>query len=76
MYIHSEDVSDITYVVDRVRVRVKAIGALTAADAQVVHKTEIRYKPPGTDEVAGGGMDETSANSDLSKVHVKFPVLL
>ena len=40
MYIHSEDVSDVTYVMDRARVRVKAIGALTASDVQMLSKIE------------------------------------
>ena len=34
MYIHSEELTDITYVMDRVRVRVKAIGSLTQDDAR------------------------------------------
>ena len=40
MYIHSEDVSDVTYVSDRARVKVKAIGALTRSDVQTLHKVE------------------------------------
>lgn len=40
MYIHSEDVSDVTYVSDRARVKVKAIGALSRSDVQTLHKIE------------------------------------
>ena len=40
MYIHSEDVSDVTYVSDRVRVKVKAIGALMRSDVQTLHQVE------------------------------------
>ena len=40
MYIHSEDVSDVTYVSGRARVKVKAIGALTKSDVQTLHKAE------------------------------------
>lgn len=40
VYIHSEDVSDVTYVSDRARVKVKAIGALTRSDVQTLHKVE------------------------------------
>lgn len=35
VYIHSEEMSDITYVTDRVHVRVKAIGAFTPHDAAI-----------------------------------------
>lgn len=66
VYIHSEEVSDITYVVDHVRVKVKAIGALTAADAHVVHSC--RHEPtesPGDSTPTDAQLD---SKTDLSKV--------
>lgn len=35
VYIHSEEISDVTYMVDRVHVKVKAIGSLTTQDPAV-----------------------------------------
>lgn len=61
MYIHSEEVSDITYVVDRVRVKVKAIGALTAADVHAVHRYESTKAPSDPAPTDTG-------SADLSKV--------
>ena len=66
VYIHSEEATDITYVVDRVRVKVKAIGVLTAADAQVVHN--FRHEPtesPGDSTPTDAQLD---SKTDLSKV--------
>ena len=67
VYIHSEELTDITYVMDRVRVRVKAIGSLTQDDARTAARpymaapatlTEIK-----TDTMEIGG---TEVSDDLS----------
>ncbi len=60
VYIHSEEISSITYVANRVRVRVKAIGAVTTPGAAGINKT-------GKEEVAKG-VTEDSSETDLSKV--------
>ena len=67
VYVHAEEVSDVTYVSDRARVKVKVIGTLTRWDIQSlhVHKTE-----PVINRVAAdcGEIDEPTV--DLSKVSV------
>ena len=68
VYIHSEEVSDITYVVDRVRVKVKAIGALTAADVQVVHSYGHESTVSPGDSTPNDAQLESK--TDLSKVCV------
>lgn len=58
--------SDITYVVDRVRVKVKAIGALTAADAHVVHSC--RREPTESPGDSTPTDAQPDSKADLSKV--------
>ena len=65
VYIHSENVSDITYVSDRARVKVKAIGALTTSDFQSLRKVE------SVDPEVSSKLDTRSAPTiNLSEVHV------
>ena len=56
--------SDITYVVDRVRVKVKAIGALTAADVHAVHKHD-PTETPSSERVL-----QDNNTADMSKVYM------
>ena len=67
VYIHVEEVSDVTYVSDRARVKVKAIGTLTRWDVQSLHKTE---QVTRTDRVAADSGDTDEPSVDLSKVGV------
>ena len=69
VYIHAEEVSDVTYVNDRARVKVKAIGALTRWDVQSLHKTEEPVEPVINRVVTDfAEIDEPTV--DLSKVSV------
>ena len=61
VYIHVEEVSDVTYVSDRARVKVKAIGTLTHWDVQNLRKTK-----PVMNRVAPDSGDEPT--TDLSMV--------
>ena len=72
MYIHAEEVSDVTYVIDRARVKVKAIGALTRWDIQSLHKTE---PVAHVNRVAADSGDIDECTVDLSKVGVNVCTL-
>ena len=63
VYIHSEDVSDVTYVSDRARVKVKAIGALTRSDIQTLHKVELMGIPSTSDTTSAPVLDLSGVNS-------------
>ena len=45
VYIHSEELTDVKYVTDRVRVRVKAIGSLTLDDARTAARPHVATTP-------------------------------
>ena len=72
MYIHAEEVSDVTYVIDRARVKVKAIGTLTRWDIQSLHKTEPVVR---VNRVAADSGDTDEPTVDLSKVSVNVCIL-
>ena len=65
VYIHSEEISDITYVQDRVRVRVKAIGALSVQDA--ITATPSSDKTLSDSRTKDGNMDQ-SVQLDVTQV--------
>lgn len=65
VYIHSEEISNITYVANRVRVKVKAIGAFTTQDAAGINKAG---KEEVAKEVEEKMETEISTETDLSKV--------
>lgn len=69
MYIHSEDVSDVTYVNERARVKVKAIGALTSSDVQTLHKVEPM-------EISNKSDSTTTPTLNLSEVNIYICMLI
>jgi hypothetical protein len=71
VYIHAEEVSDVTYVIDRARVKVKAIGTLTRWDVQSLRKTEPVVR---VSRVAADSGDTDEPTVDLSKVGVSVSV--
>ena len=68
MYIHSEDVSDVTYVNDRARVKVKAIGALTTFDVQTPHQIE-------PVEISSNLDTTSSPKLNLSEVYINYMLM-
>ena len=72
VYVHAEEVSDVTYVIDRARVKVKAIGTLTRWDIQSLHKTEPVVH---VNRVAADSGDTDEPTVDLSKVSVNVCIL-
>ncbi len=64
MYIHSEDISDVQYVMDRVRVKVKAIGVLSSQE-----DPEAAALPPGEGKSTAENQDKPTGNDmDVTKV--------
>ena len=65
MYIHSQELSNITYVANRVRVKVKAIGAFTTRDVAGISRTGKEEKAHAEEKME---TEIDSSETDLSKV--------
>ena len=73
VYIHSEEVTDVTYVTGRVRVKVKAIGALTQDSLSTAAQPYTASTLPPATEITMGtvpGSETSQVGSSIAKLYI------